>query len=1212
MPSKLNTINPVAEVTRGERILWLCVFAERFLMQSSLKGLSLLMSGMPSIMEAPAFTAHQLALFNLRRLDLGMDSEDSIERAIGDYEDFCKRNKRPRDYAINAVTRDFQATSMLGSSRCDCIEAALKKPLEYKPQDGWTADPNEFFTVNIGTLSARDERVIDRIGQTKPAPPQHAMARKRRTAIRVSFAALVKTAADMDAYEKKHLPFDRLGNWEKRLRAARLTACTSDGLVDTDDLVLVGSKHMIGVPSVGKTSVLMVLAKWMADNGYRLMLVFPSIEVSLQYLSTLEHHGVRVAPLTGQSSRSRTVHAQRLAQSIAGRSAQGGFSQTAPAARFLGNTCLLQSYEVTPPHRQSVPWPFGKAPCYAVSQPEQMPDEDAGQARCPLFSQCGLRLAERELVEAHVWVGHIRSTDTRMSGYTTGLDMQYFEYIARYFDMVVFDEADGVQSLLDDAAASSLKLLGHPEALLAEWAPKMLNEVMGQNNHHLKGKNAVITAVNAVSAQAPQFYSRLQSMLDSPDKKQAVTYFNTRLLTPLRMITEIMAQYYGPINSSGTVHGKRAGVIAKLLEDAAAGAFRRSMFTKKRPKWYPSQRLEQALGMTPAALIQIYEDMREALWILLHTDSENDVDEQTVALSSMLNTLCFGNASVMPATRAALDMLPTVTLMIGAYKRLVYHARHLQIGNRYLAISETSSSDMLRRLTPTGVLATIYGLKYTLKPAEDGRTGAYRIDTEYTAIGGLPRMMMLNFHKLYSAESKAAGRQSDNGPAVLSVSATSFLEDSPTFHVDCGPHYVLLRAPQPKTDDVTAADSTWAFTPIPDTRAGRGGRMLKVSGDYKLHLETLSLMVDALLKDGQRGRLANHIQSHDVLHGEIRRAALIVNSYEQALHLKRHIDSAHPEFRNLTRAVVRDLESVNSREHFVTPAGVEGLGDDPTWQILILPMMAIGRGVNIIRTFGKRNSQATIGTVYFLTRPHPTIDDSQLLLGLLGRAGVRFARNQFDASATLADMAAEHQAAKRDLWREIGFLMRQPLVSSALPPHLYRAFVANQIVMILQTIGRATRGNRPAQVFFVDAAWAPKTAKGLPDAANTSLLIAMHELLQQGMNSSSAALAQLYQSAFGEFFQPLSRIQGVLGMTPSSAGPAGAGSASAGAASAGGATQSAGTAPATAAAPAATNNGSDDDALVDPDLLLAPPMDEEEGDEDDLWFDDGTDEGSEE
>lgn len=67
-------------------------------------------------------------------------------------------------------------------------------------------------------------------------------------------------------------------------------------------------------------------------------------------------------------------------------------------------------------------------------------------------------------------------------------------------------------------------------------------------------------------------------------------------------------------------------------------------------------------------------------------------------------------------------------------------------------------------------------------------------------------------------------------------------------------------------------------------------------------------------------------------------------------------------------------------------------------------------------------------------------------------------------------------------------LLNNPLMMGRLG-NLVEPFVANNCVDIIQTIGRAMRGGMPCRVFFVDAAWAPRSASGTKDNESSSMPI---------------------------------------------------------------------------------------------------------------------------
>jgi hypothetical protein len=274
--------------------------------------------------------------------------------------------------------------------------------------------------------------------------------------------------------------------------------------------------------------------------------------------------------------------------------------------------------------------------------------------------------------------------------------------------------------------------------------------------------------------------------------------------------------------------------------------------------------------------------------------------------------------------------------------------------------------------------------------------------------------------------------------------------------------------------------------------------------------------------------LYKSMRNFDVRDGVRRKAALVVNGYEQARLIKRFLDDHHREIGRRTKAVVASLEGGETPQGYVTSAQAEALGDDDTCDIVVFPMMAIGRGVNIVFTSGPRVRQAAIGSVYFLTRPHPSEDDLQLLNSLAGRASQRFDSVSFSASDGPSEISARFRQAKKEMYRLGRRLLEEPLMASRLGLELFRPFTANQMVAILQTIGRAMRGGCPVAVYFVDAAWAPRSTAGDPDSPRDSMLVQMRAILEECVAHPDSAQREIYRELYGAFLDPLRRIEGVI------------------------------------------------------------------------------------
>ncbi|MEK0189421.1 hypothetical protein WMG39_31940, partial [Microcoleus anatoxicus PTRS2] len=182
---------------------------------------------------------------------------------------------------------------------------------------------------------------------------------------------------------------------------------------------------------------------------------------------------------------------------------------------------------------------------------------------------------------------------------------------------------------------------------------------------------------------------------------------------------------------------------------------------------------------------------------------------------------------------------------------------------------------------------------------------------------------------------------------------TSFLEASPAYHINSGPDYLL----KPRQTEHDPKKSIYRFKWLPD-RESRD-EPLRYSGAGELRDRNLEKMVDLLVRGGnQKSEIYKSIRNFDVQNGIYRKAALIVNSYEQARNIKKFINDYHPEIGKRTKAVVNLLKPGEQPTDFVTTAQCEALGDDETCDIIIFPMLAIGRGVNIVFTKGDRKLDA--------------------------------------------------------------------------------------------------------------------------------------------------------------------------------------------------------------------------------------------------------------
>jgi hypothetical protein len=466
-------------------------------------------------------------------------------------------------------------------------------------------------------------------------------------------------------------------------------------------------------------------------------------------------------------------------------------------------------------------------------------------------------------------------------------------------------------------------------------------------------------------------------------------------------------------------------------------------------------------------------------------------------------------------------LLLPVTFTILSYRRLSPHLADM-IDQGLLDpihIDEMVSKSLLTA-SPDNILGSLSGVRFSSSLSQRDPFGqAVDLQLQYVVFAGTPRLLMYRLHEWNRRDDGTR-----DGPAVLLTSATSFLPASPAHHIAVPPHYVLQRLRSERDD---APPSRYAFRPILDGQ-GADATYLRYSGERSESTRqgNLEKMVAALLEGGPLdSQLTRDCANFDLRDGVPRRAAFVVNSYDQARRLKRFIDMTLPAWRDKVVAVVDDLPETGQLAGYVTSSRVESLGDDDRWQILIFPPGALGRGTNVVFTTGPRRRDAAIGTLYFLTRPHPTPNDLSLPVSMAAKATLDFDLRH-DSSTSLAQLGQRFSVARRQAYGQIGRLLRRPVFARGLGD-LFVPFTANIAVNLLQTIGRAMRNGCPVQCFFIDRAWAEKTARGERDTDRTSMLVQLRVIMEQGTQAIDKREAALFRALYGAFLEPLQNIKGL-------------------------------------------------------------------------------------
>ncbi len=1023
---------------------------------------------------------------------------------------------------------------------------SLMAPLPLR-QRGQRLMQDPMLPATVRHDRSRFEAWVEPLGFMPPAPPMVQTTTGGKAPGVVRWSDLVLWA---DRFDEMDVQAGRqsLGqrSWWRRLHTedgqpiAELMQATEGGLVATPAIELVGIKHLIGLPGAGKTTLLYLLAAWLRERGYRVCFLFPSIEVSSAFLETLSRYQIEAALLFGQSDRSRSKHVANFASAVG--QDNRGFGVSRGTADFFATNCALAGYASD----EDVPFPHEQPPCSEVTQRATDAANDSANGRkatrarmrqCALSSVCGRQHAERVLTTAGVWAGHVLSTDREVSPLFSFVKMRQFELLARTFDLIVVDECDGAQQNLDARGTPLLKLSGDADSVWNRLLMDLHAPAAQGNNAFVAGAN--IPGIMAMSGRYGVAAERLTAaIIHAPDK------FRKDMANKLLTAVSLLAEMYPDLREEGDWsqereesdderearrerHRQSLSVIETIWqqvakrvayragssspdedEDTHEGADTESAQADQGAHWLGGQeqiaKLAKMSGTDAHSLVSHAEDLFEALdrWDRDATDPllRGIVVQlrRAPGLTPLKDDLGFFELA---------RLLAHVSLLVLQHFGLAPHLRLLNAqGILGDDVFESRPSREFLSLVPESLVGRLSGVRYTVGDEGD-------VNISHVGVAGTPRLLVRRM--------MALGNEGGAGPAILMTSATSMLVQSPSYHVHEGPHYVLRR---PNAGDGWSL-SRYEFLPLKHPQDSR--KTLFFSGSRLSQRETiLQNMVDQLLADGDLGLVASAIAQNDVVDGVRRRAAFVVNSYEQCRLVYEHIRSHHPGWRSRVRVLVRGgvlADSSVAAEQAITAAEVERLGDDEGWDLFIFPMSAIGRGVNVVFRRGPRAGRAMLGSVFFLTRPHPKTDSLSFLQGIVARDSEAFDRARF-ANLPQATQALRKQ--RSELSFKVRQLLRMQQSARSLGPYA-EEFVADQMIMILQTIGRAMRGDCPAFIYFVDAAWAPMSALGQLDTPRTSMLLMMREILLKCLNHEHPAIRDCYENLYRTFYTPLSGVLGV-------------------------------------------------------------------------------------
>ncbi len=1112
-----------------QRVQWVSAAVHFFLGERTLDSIPALLSGFASCLDRPGLDFFARAAFSLRQLGVSVGSGIQLRQAVHDGAIWEEDNRTKADYVeppfrVDAERAGYPFVLRPGADlEARRMADALRDGLPFAPWAMPVADPDRPMAVLEAAVDGAERISIEMDGIAAPArPAHHDVARPPRGPIVIPLADLEAVAAQLDAIDESD-PARQRGNWLARLREAdgrrKFEVLTPDRgrgvLCETDVIQLEGLKHLIGLPGTGKTTLIVLLLVWLDQHGYRTVVLLPSIEMALNLLGDLRFYGADVGLLVGQSPETRINHARKLAERL-GADESRGFGRTVAGADLLGLTCALAAFDTDPEGHEA--FPHLSPPCLQILQrrlkQDGTPVKSESNHLCALSGACGRLKAPRDLVHRNVWLGHVLSMDTRISPHFADEQIRYFEAACMASDLVIVDEADGAQAALDGKAIASLDLTGSQDSYEHRLIEDLFSPMAAGRN------NMLASTVQNYTSAASDFATlnrALVAMLQEDWRRNGadgtIAKFNDTFVTGNNVLTALFCppDITMLTRAERNAEERRFNAIQRFWDGCIRQALYRRTETDATTDEYEfdRERVAEDLGRTPEEVdaigLRIADTTRDWISEPLPTRRQRLMNDLREAAFTLLDP----QPHIGPAARSELfQFLVGVTTVIMRFLSLVPAQQGMVAeGIHREPLFRQGISEDFARVVPEALLGRLSGLRFHYD--ESGIRPSVRL--QYVTFRGAPRVLLYRMHHLLRHDGR------EQGPAVLLASATSFLAESPTFHIPSGPDLILRR------DDGNAAwrRSRYLFAPIPDPEDPM--RPLRFSGAPLGHRERiLRAMVDHYAS-GDTPLMERMTSDFD----PGRKVGLVVNSYAQVALIKDWLRRRYPSLGERVIAVT-DSPPERNEGDWITAAQVERIGMRDDWCALVFPMKALARGVNIVFERGPRRRDALLGTMIFMTRPHPATESLDLVAGLAGQATLKFDMDTFPAAATHDEVAAAWGMARRDLARKARRLLRFPVMASRLGD-LNTPFTADIMVDVLQTIGRAMRNGCPARVIFADAAWAPNSAytERMRDSGDTSMLVKMRDILRARLADPDPIDREIYRSLYEPFLHPLEDCEGV-------------------------------------------------------------------------------------
>ncbi|BAZ18992.1 hypothetical protein NIES4071_108770 (plasmid) [Calothrix sp. NIES-4071] len=885
--------------------------------------------------------------------------------------------------------------------------------------------------------------------------------------------------------------------------------------------------HIVGLLNVGKSTLLEVLIYNFASQGYRCALLVNDVAAAVR-LASLFREGLDVlaAPVLGNN---RSQHLSKVYESILmtkGEEIEKGAKHS--AWRWFSPVCpllaLVQSQDK---------WDFGEEPCHqlykkqaittqksntniSLDDEEEIEDleyNDVNKITCPLYYKCPRHQLERDLATAKVWILTPASfIHTRVPRQVFALRLTFAEAVYRECDFLFVDEADRVQVQFDEAGAPDEVLVdASGNSLLNKLGLKFATAIYNSDRRNM---SAELVAV----AKRANDYAQIAADLILPrlyNQPKLVEWIGHHPFTGRSLFAHIIRDILEPLEDKEPLPKQKRAERSKQRRNQIESVPPEQTRQRRKKIMQPLEKFLQApLNQKQGG------ELSDLAFNILSADDSRALTSVADWLQKWLASeeIPIPNKTKFEELTHHVHFAILITVLNDRLNFLVENlnalmrVKVLDMHDTSLALVYRPPHDYLP-IVPSSPVGNILGFRYTR-----GR-GYTSGKLEYFRYVGVGRYLLLNFPKLYAADNW-------DGPHTVLISGTSYAPGTPAYHIQERPMILLERAIHNNmAGDAGIGESAFHFSP----KRNVAEEYIAISGLPPAgRKRAVDEMVKAIVRGNKQTKsfLASlfdtlkELQQQDPERWNDRERLLIItNSYDES---ELVVSILKPLYH------VEDIEGIATLRRDNAPSGLDGVRRSEIRnlaklkiQIVVVPLMALERGHNILN----KDRIAAFGAAIFLSRPMPVPDDWQTTVQQLNN----WALQKFeDSSFSSMNLTSVEQEFYQHAVLKMLDLNCRAMSFKQLTSDERSVLCWSQLVSIWQIIGRLVRGGVPCIVHFLDAKFAPLSAKGEVDSEVTSLLVGIIKELEVAIEASGKRPWEktLAKSLYGAFFNALNQMKG--------------------------------------------------------------------------------------